>query len=321
MSPDPKKPIEELLEASARTRRAEFGGDPEMPNPMRARLQDEVARMTRDQAPAPRARWFAISWPRLAMGAAFASLIAAVSVVWWHAHEPSESGARVAMDQKAGAPEISRSESADYPAAAKARQAPTETDKLEESGAGKLADAAPASQPSIQNFSQSVGVAANLKQQFSQSAANKMTAGAAQRAQTPKLLDNFQLEQNGRDIRVVDDDGSTYAGRIEQIGRTDTRRLLAEKERAAAPAAPAAAEEAKETPNDEFYFRASGYNASLKKSVVFEGNYIVDAPPASKDRAAGAGKSEPQLKARIIGTAKVSGEPPVPVEAVAVPAK
>jgi hypothetical protein len=338
MPPDPKKPIEELLEASARARRAEFGADPKMPNPMRARLQDEVARRARDRAPAPRKPWFAISWPRLALGTAFASLMAAVSVFWWHVHEVSESGTSVALEQKTSAPEISRAESANYPAPATARQAPAETDKLEaqESGAGHetktlpLAAAASATQPAIQNFSQSAALEAGFKQQFSQSAANKMTAGAAQRAQTPKLLDNFQVEQNGRDIRVVDGDGSTYEGQIEQLGRTDARNLVKAKTRDAAPAAPAAHEKrpatakersAGEMPNDGFYFRASGYNASLKKSVVFEGNYIVDSPPAAKDRAALADKSEPQLKARIIGTAKVSGEPPVPVEAVSVPAK
>ena len=69
MPPEPKKPIEKLLEASAQLRRTEFGEEPKMPNPMRARLQDEIARLERNGEPAARSRWFAISWPRLAMGA------------------------------------------------------------------------------------------------------------------------------------------------------------------------------------------------------------------------------------------------------------
>ncbi len=33
-----------MLEALAKARRAEFGDDPKMPNPMRARLHEEIAR-------------------------------------------------------------------------------------------------------------------------------------------------------------------------------------------------------------------------------------------------------------------------------------
>jgi len=44
MASEPKKPIEEMLEALAKARRAEFGDDPKMPNPMRARLHEEIAR-------------------------------------------------------------------------------------------------------------------------------------------------------------------------------------------------------------------------------------------------------------------------------------
>jgi hypothetical protein len=65
MPDEPKKRIEELLQASAKARRAEFGSDPEMPNPMRARLHDEVARVAWEDEPKPRRgwNWFAVSWP------------------------------------------------------------------------------------------------------------------------------------------------------------------------------------------------------------------------------------------------------------------
>jgi hypothetical protein len=308
MPPDPnKKPIEELLERSARTRRTQFGRDPAMPNPMRARLQDEVARVASDSAPSLRRSWLAIAWPRLAMGAAIASVIAAVSVFWWRTHESVESRARLAMDQKASAPEISRAEPNDYPAAAAARARPAETDALEpkEKAAEKLAKVAPATQPTIQNFSQSIVAASNLRQQFSQAGANQPTAAAPQSAQTPKLLESFQVEQNGQDIRVIDGDGSTYAGKIEPLSRPDARKMPNKKTN---------------VPNGEYRFRASGFNASLQRSVVFEGSYVAGAAAApAKDDAALADKAEAQVQARIIGTAQVSGEPPVPVEAVAVP--
>src|SRR6478609_3861573 len=44
MPPEPKKPMEQMLEALAKARRAEFGDDPKMPNPMRERLHEEIAR-------------------------------------------------------------------------------------------------------------------------------------------------------------------------------------------------------------------------------------------------------------------------------------
>ena len=44
MASEPKKPIEQMLEALAKARRAQFGEDPKMPNPMRTRLHEEIAR-------------------------------------------------------------------------------------------------------------------------------------------------------------------------------------------------------------------------------------------------------------------------------------
>jgi hypothetical protein len=119
MPPEPKKPIEKLLEASAQLRRAEFGGDPKMPNPMRARLQDEIATLARGDEPAPRSRWFAIGWPRLAMGAAFASLLLGGVALWWQTHQGPNAGARYATQDRleAGArPAAPRSQTIPVPA-------------------------------------------------------------------------------------------------------------------------------------------------------------------------------------------------------------
>src|SRR6476620_4691125 len=83
MPPEPRKPIEELLEASARARRAEFGADPKIPNPMRARLHDEIARMAREDEPQTPSRWMGMWWPRIAIGAAMAALVIGAPLVWW----------------------------------------------------------------------------------------------------------------------------------------------------------------------------------------------------------------------------------------------
>jgi hypothetical protein len=67
------------------------------------------------------------------------------------------------------------------------------------------------------------------------------------------------------------------------------------------------------------YFRASGYNVSLKRTLVFEGNYAAppEQQPASatsndKKRAESSGD-----RARIVGTVRVNGEAPVEVDAIA----
>lgn len=342
MPPEPEKPIEELLEASAQSRRAAFGDDPKMPNPMRARLQDEVARTARERVPKLRAPWFLLRWPRLALGAAFASVLIATALTFWRAQQIPVTDTRLATGSSSAAPEMNRAESADRPAELTLQQAPADLEKSEgnaEAAAGaaeektlRWAKAAPASQPALENprssssgakFADSASVTqmrdaatANMKQQFSQAAANKLTGGAkAPRA--PKILDNFQVEQNGSDLRIVEDDGSTYAGRIEPLAANDIRNLLKDKKAAPAAAATRRTDARTTEPDNQFYFRASGYNARLQKSLVFEGNYIVATSMPNPEVAAR--KSTGQATARIVGTAKVPGEPPVQIDAVAVP--
>src|ERR1700704_3212627 len=90
MPPEPKKPIEELLEASARARRAEFGADPKMPNPMRAELHHEIARLARSDERESRPRSLGIVWPRFATAAALALVLVSASAIWWwREHQPA----------------------------------------------------------------------------------------------------------------------------------------------------------------------------------------------------------------------------------------
>ena len=72
---------------------------------------------------------------------------------------------------------------------------------------------------------------------------------------------------------------------------------------------------------------------SLRKRVVFEGNYIVPAgqearegkntkpaaPPAKDAQKKEQTEEQTQAPARIVGTAKISGESPIDVDAVAMP--
>src|SRR5215510_11097932 len=91
MGSEPKKPIEQLLEALAKARRAEFGDDPKLPNPMRARLHEEIARAgaTDDENVESRVSWVTRFWPRVTVAAALATLIVLVPAIWWNqSHHP-----------------------------------------------------------------------------------------------------------------------------------------------------------------------------------------------------------------------------------------
>ncbi len=128
--------------------------------------------------------------------------------------------------------------------------------------------------------------AENFRQQFSQTSANEVFRRDVKLQRAANVLDNFQVEQDGRQIRVVDADGSTYTGKIERLSQNDTRNLSKEKQnyaaRSARTAAAAPTKDADGSTSDEFYFHATGYSGSLKKSLIFEGNYIVTASPRQK---------------------------------------
>src|SRR4030095_8560777 len=104
MPSEPKKPIEKMLEALAKARRAEFGDDPKMPNPMRARLHDEIARAGAKEKGESRPSWLTMFWPRVTVAAALATLIVLVPAIWWNqSHPVAESGDLAFRDRAAGA--------------------------------------------------------------------------------------------------------------------------------------------------------------------------------------------------------------------------
>jgi hypothetical protein len=355
--PEPKKSIEELLEASAKARRAEFGADRKMPNPIRARLHDEIARATREDEPKKRRswNWFAIPWPIGTVAAA----VVVVAFVMWRSHElqsQRESG-QLATNQPAAADELLQpaapqlaAKSADSFRDSAAVPSPHEETKTlgnagsisadiakaddEKSNAmKKFADVAitptekipsaaatgtnVASAPAL--FAQNRKAETNINQQFSQSLA-RAGASRTKLKQASNILNTFHIQQTGNQVRVVDADGSTYTGMIEPITQNSVRRALKDKEAEsyATQSERAAPQQDVSPENNQFYFRASGYNTSLKKPVVFEGNYI-GAQSQSKAASEAVSENVPQTPARIVGTAKVHGESPIEVDAVSVP--
>jgi hypothetical protein len=109
------------------------------------------------------------------------------------------------------------------------------------------------------------------------------------------VLASFDVEPSGRELRVIDSDGSVYTGFVEAAARVrPARTLVTEKRRAvpldsgqrftdalgrapaeSAPAgvkAEAIGEASQPAGNPAFFFQVSGTNRSLKQPVIFTGN-------------------------------------------------
>jgi hypothetical protein len=388
MPSEPKKPIEEMLEALAKARRAEFGDDPKMPNPMRARLHEEIARAgaTEDEKVESRTSWVTRFWPRVTVAAALATLIVLVPAIWWNRTHPlAESDNLALRDSTAGAanglnPAVRVEDTLAKPPAASATDAtvnladnsqikiePDATPSSEaeasksstrfvqgrgatefpsqvtkgftdkEIAAAKI-QAAPAAAPAagVDSKAKSNTMAAaappvaqpssvaslGTKQQFSQQSAVQSFRNNAQVNRSANVLNTFQVQQQGSEIRVLDADGSTYTGKIEQSAKSvelDSR--ITARRDAAKQARRFAAKAARENESaaPQSYFRATGFNVSLKKTLVFEGNYA--APPAQRPDTATANDRERteqnRDRARIVGTVRVNGEAAVEVDAIA----
>lgn len=335
MPDEPRKPIEELLQASARARRAEFGSDPKMPNPMRVRLHDEVARMAREDEPKPRRNWnwFAISWP---IGTIAAALLVVAFLISQspELQQPTENrqlGANQrerAKTMRSVAPQVAAK------AAAESETQPADVLKANDEksdASGRFANVAtepkkeapaaaapqPESAPSSSTFlAQTEKAKTNVNQQFSRNLP-RAAARASKRKQAIDILNTFQIQQNGDQIRVVDADGSTYTGKIEPITQDTVRRAFKDKEGESLAARSEHAQPQQDN-NNQFSFRATGYNSSLKKPIVFEGNYIATPLQPQAPNESGAANQQ-QLPARIVGTAKLNGESPIEVDASSVP--
>jgi len=371
-----------MLEALAKARRAQFGDDPKMSNPTRARLHEEIARVgaSEEENIESRPSWLTMFWPRLTIAAAVATLVVLVPAFLWNrSHPVAESGdlalrsrtaaaanrvnrAAPAAGVLANAPATRHTEAtvnladnnqikiepgATPAAAAEAlassarilqdhavtgSQSEITKGLIDKEIASAKIQEAPAAAPppgaDLKAKSDRIAAAApsaaqrSTTQQFSQRPTFQSFRNNAQVSQPPNVLNTFQVQQEGSDIRVVDADGSTYTGKIEHSAKDaelDSRvtagRAMAKQTQRRDAQAGGEAESAAPQP----HFRATGFNLTLKKRLVFEGNYA--APPAqqpakmtSNDR----DRAEPiRDRARIVGTVRVNGETPVQVDAIA----
>jgi len=383
MASEPKKPIEQMLEALAKARRAEFGDDPKMPNPMRARLHEEIARVgaAEDENVESRPSWITMFWPRVTVAAALATLIVLVSAILWNRSRPLAGSGEVALRDRAAGPadELNSAVAAGNTLATRPVAGAAEsTVDLADNGQIKIEAAAPSSEagalasstrvlqggsasesPSEVTTDKEIAAAkvqaapaaafvagsdskvdwdrmaaaappvappssagSSVTRQFSQQSAVQSFRNNAQVSRAANVLNTFQVEQQGSEIRVLDADGSTYRGKIEQLAksvdpesRTTGRRAMAKQ----APRHDAQAGGGTEMASPQSYFRATGFNVSLKKTLVFEGNYAAaraqqPAKATSNDRERAESSSD---RARIVGTVRVNGEALVEVDAIA----
>ena len=370
MSSEPKRPVEQMLEALARARRGDFGDEPKMPNPMRARLHEEIKR-SEPQEDRTSHSWLAMFWPRMAMAAAVATILILVPTVWWQRSHPGERsefatrGRAAEMAKPATAEDaLAKGPAADTATAPTVNLADNSQVKIESAAtpasrgdgdeskhfadvhltpalpadatkdllsaeteaaksqpqAGAAAPAAPLAEPSavasarsVASAPQSQAFGGSITRQFLNQSQSQSFQNNLQTNRPANVLNSFQVQQIGSDIRVLDADGSTYSGKMKQLAAAEKRATGKQNQTYDAPPKRSA-----EAAPPQTYFRASGYNVSLKKTLVFEGNYTTSPPQESAARKEAAVSSERQQPARIVGTARLSGESPVEVDATEV---
>ena len=155
------------------------------------------------------------------------------------------------------------------------------------------------------------------------------------------VLALFQVEQAGRELRIVDGDGSVYSGYVRIAEAARRQRSAKAAAPAVAPAAAArgvlqesaAASFAADQPAPQtYFFRVAGTNRSLHKKVVFTGNLIAatnspSLPPLTNYLSLGsdlgggrAGSAQPDLlpllNARISGKVVVGNGKAVEINAL-----
>jgi hypothetical protein len=172
----------------------------------------------------------------------------------------------------------------------------------------------------------------SVSQQRSLAAANLRTKSARDAiGAAPPVLASFSLEQSGRQLRVIDQDGSVYVGNLQSgLGggmAVSSQVSTPRAEPVAVGLLPAAVPSTGQT----YLFRVDGTNLSLNQRVVFWGKLVDSTNTTSTDQhAVGAQLQQsyqlksaatqlpqsPAVNRRLSGTAIVGSAAEIAVEAV-----
>jgi hypothetical protein len=176
-----------------------------------------------------------------------------------------------------------------------------------------------------------------LRQNFVQANARGQFKAAAKPAEPNQVLAAFQVEQAGNQLRVIDNDGSTYTGGVELAAgelfsntatdREEVKLLKTDGNGAARNITAKSASNAQAAQN--YFFRVAGTNRTLNQQVVFSGNFLeaTKAPAAAQmetNRWQNVGTSQLQqsapmlLNSTIFGRAQVGDQKEIQINAVPV---
>jgi len=101
------------------------------------------------------------------------------------------------------------------------------------------------------------------------------------------LLQSFRVEQSGKDLRMIDSDGSVYLGSIESSTRNAST-LNFKREVLAQSAKLAGETKSVNQTGQMFRFRVAGTNLTLNQPMVFTGNILNNVAPGSNAPASNA---------------------------------
>lgn len=112
--------------------------------------------------------------------------------------------------------------------------------------------------------------------------------------QAPKVLMNFRIEQAGRDMRVVDGDGSIYTGVVDAENTLYKQMVARQKAtlsntyekqfRFQTPKLTAAPPAAKPPAGTYYFYRVEGTNRTLNQKVVFSWNFVATNAAAAESQ-------------------------------------
>jgi hypothetical protein len=162
-------------------------------------------------------------------------------------------------------------------------------------------------------------------QHFAQESSSAKAKAAESKA-APSVLVSFQVQQLGRELRVIDSDGSVYTGSVQTASiRTRASDAIGQ---AGATARRFSSEPLPAPPTATRFFRVSGTNRSLNQPVVFSGDLTCLTNGAVGGNlngviSGGGGAVKPAsgalLNARISGQAVIGKDKVIQVNAVPAP--
>lgn len=161
----------------------------------------------------------------------------------------------------------------------------------------------PAEMPQAEENSATFGVKQQYQSQFALAASRQIMGSqntfqnSVTPAQTGPVLANFQVQQNGNAIRVVDQDGSIYEGSLQALGQQAQKnedqavneRLMQNAVRVATglPVQKIAAARDALQIAQTYFFRVYGTNRTVRQPVVFTGNLMANFASATNAPALG----------------------------------